>query len=418
MTASLIHPAKRPVRLAYLVSHPIHYQVPFLRLVADDPDIELTVLFQSDLSLRPVLDPGFGTEITWNMDLISGYRHEFLPAIGSTDRLGFVRPWTCGLWRRLYTGGFDALWVHGYYPLHNQMAIIIGRALGMRVLVRDDVTPISKPRGPIRRLLKRLFFRGLGAVCHGFTTVGTLNAAYYRENGIPDHQMFLMPYAVDNDRFRTAAAAVRTRQPSLRRQLGLEDGAPIILYASKLQKCKHADILLAAYAEIANEPGLSLPYLIIVGEGELRGLLETEIARLKLDRVRMLGFKGQDELPAYYAMADVFVLPSSRESWGLVVNEAMNCGPALIVTDMVGCAPDLVQDGVNGVIVKAKDVNDMARALRRLLADPEKTRAMGQTSIEIIRDWNFAADLRGLRQALGLPVFQPPEHRSDKAPSR
>ena len=403
MTPPLTEPAKRPIRLAYLVSHPIHYQVPFLRVVARDPNIEMTVFFQSDLSLRSVVDPGFGTEIVWNMDMVSGYRHEFLPAIGSVDQLGFLRPWTCGLWRRLYAGGFDALWVHGYYPLHNQMAMIVGRLLGMRVFVRDEVTLISKPRGPIRRLLKRLFFAGLNAVCHGFTTVGTLNAAYYRENGIPDHRMFLMPYAVDNDRFRAAAAAARTQRPSLRQELGLEDGVPIVLYASKLQNHKHADVLLAAYAEIADEPGLGLPYLIIVGEGELRGRLEAEIARLKLSRVRMLGFKGQDELPDYYAMADIFVLPSSREPWGLVVNEAMNCGPALIVTDRVGSAADLVRDGVNGLIVKAKDVNDMTEALRRLLADPEATRAMGQAGLEMIRDWNFAADLRGLRQALGLP---------------
>lgn len=397
---------RRPVRLAYLVTHPIHYQDPLLRRIAADPDIELTVFFESDLSLRPVVDPGFGVEIAWDVDMPNGYRHEFLPAVGSVDTLSFFRPWSYGLWRRLYHGRFDALWVHGYARGHHLAALVAGRVLGLTVLLRDEATPISKPRGPLRRLFKRVLFLGLRGLVHRFTTIGTLNAAYYRDLGVGDDRMALMPYAVDNDAFGRATAGTRSNhpanRPALRSELGLEEGAPVIVMAARLLWTKRADDLLAAYAVVAEEPGLGRPYLLVVGEGERRPHLEAEVRRLGLDRARLCGFKGQRELPAYLDLADIFVLPSIREPWGLVVNEAMACGTAVVVSDEVGCAPDLVRDGVNGLIFKAGDVADLAAALRRLLADPDMTRAMGRAGLDIIRNWDHAADLRGLRQALEL----------------
>lgn len=398
---------ERPIRIAYLVSHPIYYQVPLLRLIAAEPDIDLTVFFESDLSLRPVVDPGFGAAITWDVDLLGGYRHEFLPALGSVDELSFFRPWNYGLWRRLRQGRFDVLWVHGYAQFYNLKAMAMARLLGMRVLVRDEVTEISKPRGRVRRLLKRGFFFGLRHLCHGFTAIGTLNAAYYRRHGVADDRVFLMPYAVDNDFFRRGSAEARQRQPSLRAELGLEEGAPVILYLSKLQWFKHPDILLAAYARVAQQEGLNRPYLVFVGAGELRESLEAEAARLGLDHVRFLGFKGQRELPAFFDLADIFVLPSSREPWGLVVNEAMNGGTAVIVTDKVGCAPDLVKDGVNGLVVTSGDTDALAAALHRLLADRDATRRMGEAGLDIIQAWDYAADLQGLRRALGLSRTPP-----------
>ena len=395
-------PLRPKVRLAYLVSHPIHYQAPLLRRVAADPDIELTVFFQSDLSLRPMRDAGFGVEVSWDVDLTGGYRHEVLPALAGRDALGCFLPWSYGLTRRLRDGGFDVLWVHGYAIFHNLTAMLAARRLGLRVLVRDEATPLSRSRGWPRRLLKRAFFGVLRGLCDGFLTIGGLNAAYYRQNGIPEHRLFPMPYAVDNAYFRQAVAEARRARPSLRERLGIEAGAPVVLYVSKLQPRKHADELLAAYARIAERPELGRPWLILVGEGALRPVLEAEIARLNLERVRLVGFVGQREVPAFLALADVFVLPSVHEPWGLAVNEAMNAGLPVIVTDQVGCAADLVVDGVNGVVLKPHDTAGLADALADLLADPDKRRRMGENGLARIATWDYAADLRGLRRALGL----------------
>jgi glycosyltransferase involved in cell wall biosynthesis len=98
----------------------------------------------------------------------------------------------------------------------------------------------------------------------------------------------------------------------------------------------------------------------------------------------------------------VFVMPTVFEPWGLVVNEAMNAGRAVIVSDQVGCAPDLVRDGDNGFVYQAGNVADLHRVLRMALADPVRLRHMGRRSLDIINRWSFEEDVQGLRAALGL----------------
>src|SRR5208282_179819 len=109
--------------------------------------------------------------------------------------------------------------------------------------------------------------------------------------------------------------------------------------------------------------------------------------------VHFLGFKNQGELPAFYDLCDVFVLPSHFEPWGLVVNEVMNAARPVIVSDRVGAAPDLVSDGVNGFIYPNGDVPALASKLRAVLDLPQiKRECMGRKSLERIGDFSFEAD--------------------------
>jgi glycosyltransferase involved in cell wall biosynthesis len=392
----------RPVRLAYLVSHPIHYQAPLLRRLAADPDIDLTVFFQSDLTVRGGFDPTFGAEIRWDVDLLGGYRHEFLPARGPLDDISFWSPRSHGLWSKLRDGRFDALWIHGYARFYHLKAMAMARVAGIPVLVRDEATAISRPRGPIRRLFKRVFFLILRGLVRYFLTIGRRNAAYYRQCGIPAARLVAVPYAVDNDHFRTAADAARPQLSNLRAGLGLEPDAPVILYASRLEGRKHADDLLAAYIRLPVRVDAPRPYLLFIGEGTLRPWLEAEIARPGFERVRLLGFRGQQELPAFFALADIFVLPAVCEPWGMVINEAMNAGTTVVACDQVGCTADLIEDGVTGCLVAARDVDGLTATLARLLADPEMRRRIGAAGRERVSRFSYAEDVRGLRAALGL----------------
>jgi glycosyltransferase involved in cell wall biosynthesis len=104
-------------------------------------------------------------------------------------------------------------------------------------------------------------------------------------------------------------------------------------------------------------------------------------------------------MPRFFDLATVFVLPSRHEPWGLIVNEVMNAARPAIVTDDVGCAPDLINDGDNGCIVPVGDVDALARALERVL-EPGVAEAMGRRAFERIQSWSFEEDVRGLRQAL------------------
>jgi glycosyltransferase involved in cell wall biosynthesis len=394
-------PAERRWRLAYLVSHPIQYQAPLLRLIAAQPDFDLTVFFQSEGALHGQLDPGFGQVVRWDVPLLEGYRHEFLPALGRRDILSAQRPLSYGMASRLRRGGFDALWVHGYARMANWQAMLAAKMAGMKVLVRDEATDRSARRGALRRAAKHVFFRALGSVADGFLAIGSANRSYYLAHGIAPSRVFSVPYCVDNGFFAERGAAAAPGRERLRASLGLEPGRPVILYASKFQARKRPDDLLHAYEQLASsiEPRLA-PYLLFVGDGELRPTLEAEAAAKGLAGARFLGFRNQTELPAFYDLCDVFVLPSVNEPWGLVVNEVLAVGRAVVVSADVGCAPDLVQPGVNGYTFPDGDVRALAQALTDVLSSPQRIRAMGAASRDIISRWSFREDVEGLRLAL------------------
>jgi glycosyltransferase involved in cell wall biosynthesis len=121
---------------------------------------------------------------------------------------------------------------------------------------------------------------------------------------------------------------------------------------------------------------------------------------LKWDSIRFIGFRNQSELPGLYDLCDVFVLPSEREPWGLVVNEAMNAGKPVVVSDRVGAGPDLVEEGVNGFVYPAGDVAALADRLRRLIDNADNRTAMGARALEKVARLDFNADREGLLAAL------------------
>ncbi len=397
----------KPVRLAYLVSHPIQYQAPLLRRIAEERDIELTVFFGSDFSVRGYQDEGFGVDVKWDIPLLQGYRHEFLPAIRDRGTVSVTTPLNRGIFDRLRgrggEPGFDVLWVHGYATVNAMHGMLAAKALGIPVLLRAESWLKDRSRHAAKLVVKQGFFRVLKGLVDGVLPIGSLNAAYWRYYFGADVPQFPMPYAVDNAYFRMRSEEARARQAELLKELGLEAGRPVILFASKLQARKRCADLVAAYANLVKAGrgnGGLLPYLLIVGDGEERTRLEEQVREEGLEGVRFPGFRNQSELPRFFDLADVFVLPSEHEPWGLIVNEVMNAGCAVIVSDDAGCQPDLITDGVEGCVFPVGDVRGLTNALGRVLGSPETAREMGQRGLERIGSWDFEADVRGLRTAI------------------
>lgn len=390
-------------RIAYLVTHPIQYQAPLLRRLAADPDIALTVFFGSDFSLHSFVDPGFNRTIEWDVPLVEGYQHTFLPTLFGALKPGespsFWRPFNKGMASAL-AGRFDVLWVHGYNRASHWRAILTAKRLGLKVLIRDEATNISAHRSAAKQMVKRSFFRLLDRFVDGYLAIGTLNREYYQAFGIKPEKIFLTPYAVDNRFFQEQAAKAAPEREILRARLGLKPDRPIILFAAKLIDRKRPFDLVDAFLKIQAEPGVRQPYLLLAGDGPLKSALAQRIAAEGASNIRMLGFQSQAELAQLYDLSDIFVLPSERESWGLVVNEAMNSGRAVIVNDRIGAGADLVHAGQNGFVYPVGDVDALSICLRSILRDPERCRAMGQRSLKIIDRWSFEEDLMGLRNAL------------------
>jgi glycosyltransferase involved in cell wall biosynthesis len=401
------------VRLAYLVSHPIQYQAPLLRRIAQEPDIDLTVFFGSDFSVRGYRDEGFGVGVKWDVPLLDGYKHEFLPRLRDGQEVGVLTPLNRGIVSRLRGRGgdspFDALWVHGYATANSLHGMIAARALGIPVLLRAESWLRDRGRSGVKLALKNMFFAGLKQLVDGVLPIGTLNAEYWRHYFGGDVPQFLMPYAVDNRYFAQRAREAQAGRASLQAELDLDPTRPVILFASKLQTRKHCNHLIEAYARLSPGPGAEPnPYLVIVGDGEEREALEQQAAATGLGSIRFCGFRNQSELPRFFDLATVFVLPSRHEPWGLIVNEVMNAARAVIVSDDVGSGPDLIEDGVNGCVYPVGDAAALTDALRRVLDTPGAAAAMGRRAFERIQSWGFEEDVAGLRRALAsvTPGFE------------
>jgi len=397
----MISKTKKLFKLAYLVSHPIQYQSPLLRQITEHPDIDLKVFFLSDLSIRSFKNKEFNEEIKWDVPLLKGFSYEFLPCVGSNDSVSFFRPLNYGLKRHLKNGNFDALWVHGYNYQNNLRAILTAKKLGIKVLMRGDSTLISTYRSPLKLFFKDKFLKWLFPKCDGFLSVGSLNKSYYQYYKVPQEKIFDMPYAVDNHFFQQNVIKARSHKDHFKASLCLKKGRPIILYAGKLMTRKRPMDLLEAYIKLSkngkNEPN---PYLLFVGNGEERNRLEMRAKETGWRSIRFLGFQNQSKLPAYFDLCDVFVLPSSLEPWGLIINEVMNAEKPVIVSDQVGCAPDLVKDGENGFIFPAGDIQALAEALKNITNNPSLAKEMGRKSLEKINSFGYKENLICLRKAL------------------
>jgi glycosyltransferase involved in cell wall biosynthesis len=405
-----VYSEERKLRLAYFVTHPIQYQAPLLRRIAREEDIDLKVFFSSNISVRGYLDSGFGVSVKWDIPLLEGYSHEFLPAIRDTKQLSFSRPINYRVKKIIREHGFDAVWVHGYNTMTNLQAIQAASSMKIPVLLRAESTLTDRPRSRKTLAAKNMFFSLLRRKISAVLAIGDANESYWRRYLGDQVPIFPFYYTVDNDFFQRECANASRSRDEFRRSLGLDPDRPVILYASKLQARKRCGDLLEAFLKYSESgmPGRK-PYLLIVGDGEQRAALESRSKKVAATGdVRFLGFRNQTELPRFYDLCNVFVLASVDEPWGLVVNEVMNAGRAVIVSDQVGCQQNLVQHGVNGCVVKARDIQGLADSLGLVLADQQIWQTMGEQSLRIIRGFSFEQNVSGLRQTLEhvVPGFQ------------
>lgn len=386
-------------RIAFVNTHPIQYFAPLYAYLTRNCGLHTTALYLSDFSLKGGRDPGFGRAITWDVDLLDGYEARFIGGDKASKRRigGFFSMVAPQLWGEIRRGRFDAVIIHGHNLAAHHVAQAACLSADIPAFTRGEThlrLVRSGWRSALRKPLLKAHYRGFD----GFLAIGSANAAYYRWMGVPDDRIFQVPYTVDNTRFIAASEAAHGDRAAMRAKLGMEPDLPAIIYASKFDRRKRPDDLLAAYAQLRAE-GVAAQ-LVLVGTGALEAQLKARVADDAIPDVVFPGFVNQAELPAVYAASDVFVLPSVNEPWGLVVNEAMCAGLPIVLSSEIGCADDLVQDGVNGATFTGGDVTGLAAALRPTLTDAELRAAQGCASLDRIRGWSYAECGAGIRAAI------------------
>jgi glycosyltransferase involved in cell wall biosynthesis len=379
-------------------SHPIQYFSPLYAYLNRDPTLEVTALYCSDVSLRGATDEGFKQAVTWDVDLLSGYRYVFLGSQATRRVPGGFWSLICPqLWSEIRSGRYDAVWLHGYNYAASLLAFVAARTRGLPVLMRSETHLGVHPTRWRRRLRDRVLAIAYRFV-DGFLAIGSANRAYYRSLGVADDRIFDVPYTVDNDRFIAGAVLTAGQRVAIRESYGLPVAGAVVLYASKFMRRKRPDDVVRAMAQLRDRGVVAT--LFMVGAGEMEQELRDLAARFRLDNVVFSGFLNQAALPGVYGVSDVFVLPADNEPWGLVVNEVMCAGIPVIISDEVGCVVDLVKDGVNGYHIKAGDVASLAMAIERVLADEPRMKRMGAASRAIIGRWGYEQCRQGVAAAL------------------
>ncbi|NLE58583.1 MAG: glycosyltransferase family 4 protein [Planctomycetes bacterium] len=230
-----------------------------------------------------------------------------------------------------------------------------------------------------RRAYRRMALRFVDVICCN----GRLSAEYARRLGMPPDRIITGASAAEGDQLASRCAAITESQRAiLKSRHGL--AGRVFLYVGRLVKLKGLDHLLEAWARVGWGSELPDASLLLIGDGPERGSLSAMIDRLGLQNVRMLGAVDYDSLPPYYALADVFVIPTLEDNWSLVVPEAMTCGLPILSSIYNGCWPELVHDGINGFTFDPLDTTDLVRRLAFFGTHPECIIPMGQASRRIV----------------------------------
>ncbi len=384
-------------RVAFLNTHPIQYFAPLYSYLNSCGRFDITALYLTNSSIRGGLDKGFGQTISWNIDLLKGYRSHFTKHSGRRELGGFLSAVAPDLWKHIRKERYDAIVIHGHNFAAHHVAVAAALSVGTRVLTRGE-THLRLKRSLWRSAIRTPLLRRWYKLLDGCLAIGTANTEYYAQMGVPAKNIFLTPYSVDNERFINGSNLAKAECDGMRRKLGIQTQAPIILYSGKFDVRKHPDHLLRAFAKLKRK-GLDAE-LVMAGSGHMQDRLAQLTEELGLTQVHFPGFINQAELPSLYAIADIFVLPSENEPWGLAINEAMCGRTAIVASSEVGCVADLVRDGENGKLFPAGNIDALADALELLLSDQTFLDRAKEHSREIVSKWDFAAVARGLEEAL------------------
>lgn len=375
-------------KVAVLTSHPVQYQAPLFKVLASRKDIDLTVFYSSDSSIRGYLDKGFGIQVRWDRPLLEGYSYQFLSS--PFEILAILK-----------RQKFSALLIHSYASLLSLAGYCGGILYNIPILLHTESEMLCK-RSAALQGIKDMVLNGLFSRTAAFLCIGNQNYRFYKSFGISDNRIFQTPYCVDNDFFLQQSSLWEKKRFETLCELSLPGQQPTILFSGKLIPRKSPLDLLSAYTAI-HQKGYRAN-LILIGEGVLRDEIEQYIKDNRLENVRIVGFKNQTEISKYYSVGDLFVLPSIFDTWGLVVNEAMLFSMPAITTDKVGAGYDLVEDGRTGYRYPAGDVNALTQYLITLLTDDGLRIKMGATSLEKVQDYNYDRCVEGIISALAYTV--------------
>jgi len=376
-------------RLAIIITHPIQYYSPLFKIISERKKIEIKVFYTWEQSKDKVFDQKFGKDIKWDIPLLDGYDYTFVKNIssnpGSGSYKGVVNP---SLIKEIEEWNADSVLVFGWNHKSHFKAMRYFKGK-IPVYFRGDSTLIDEVKS-IKTIIRRFWLKFVYNFVDYALYVGVNNKEYFLKHGLKEKNLFFAPHAIDNDRFYDLDGEYSKEAEKWRTELGYTKKDHVFIFVGKFEPKKNPLILIEAAKALPNFK------FLFVGNGEL----EQTMKSYAMGNVQFLPFQNQSLMPVVYRLGDVFVLPSKGpgETWGLAVNEAMACGKPVLVSDKVGCAVDLVENGENGFVFNSSNLDDLTKKM--LLFENIELKAFENKSLSIIKDWDFIKIAESLENLL------------------
>lgn len=343
-------------RVAIFTTHLIQYQIPLFKKLAKI--IDLHVFFGSKQGLSSYHDKDFNKKIKWNIPLIKGYKYSILKNSNKNSLDSFFFN-SSGI-KQAIKKNFDKVIILGWNNIFYLKTFFWCLYYSSEIIIRSE-NNLYKKQTLFKKILKVIILRIFFKMINAFISIGSLNEEFYKHYGVKKNKIFRAPYSVDDNFFKKNK--VQNKQ-IWKKNNNIRNQAKIFLFVGKLIKRKRVlDLIKVAQSKKLNKNA----HFLIIGDGPLKKKILQKINNLKLNNISILGFKSQNQLKFYYSLADVLILPSEYETWGLVINEAMSAGVPCIVSDSCGAAKDMIIKYKTGFKYKNGNINQLIKLINLII---------------------------------------------------
>ena len=349
-------------RLGVLITHPIQYFQPVFQELSKNSEVDTRVFFGCKAGANEYYDEEFEKFISWNSSPTSGFESQFITNEANISGLRGIG----GCWKGIRAAqgirkwGADHVLIFAYTPTFITAATLWLKVFGQRSLIlRADATDGAFRRNRFKKLARNILLPAYYLSFDLVIPIGSESEEHYKSKGVPERKRRKALFSSNVYFFENRIREIRKLKPM---SLDEKKRKQTISYIGKLSRRKGVLTLLSAIKSMSKEEIMRIK-MVIVGSGELYENIKNQLKEVQELEYEIIGFVNQQEIVEYYAKSDTVVVPSiDGETWGLVVNEALQCGCRVIATDKVGASRDILQAHPHEV-VESGDASALKKAI-------------------------------------------------------